>query len=307
VGLGAFQTVLEEGETEDWLESRFIVAMIVAAVVGVALFVARELRSKAPVVDLRVLRYRSVWAGSVLSLVIGVALYGALFGVPLFAGGILGYTSQQVGMLLLPGAIASALAMPVAARLITRLDPRVLITGGALVMVTGLYMLADLSPQTSGDDLYWPLIVRGFGTVLMFLPLQLAALGPVPKEEVAAASGFFNLTRQLGGSIGVAVLTTLVDKREAFHHAVVVEKLSAGDPHVLDRLQALTQVALSKGAALADAQARGLAMLEGIARQQAAVMAFGDTFRATTVLVLIALPLVLMLGKAQKGMSAMGH
>jgi DHA2 family multidrug resistance protein len=308
VGLGAFQTVLEEGETEDWLESRFIVSMIAAAVVGLVLFVVRVLRSKAPVVDLRVLRYRSVWAGSLLSLVIGMALYGALFGVPLFAGGILRYTSQQVGLLLLPGAIASALAMPLVARLVGRVDPRALITGGALVMVSGLWMLAQLSPQTGGDDFFWPLIVRGFGTVFMFLPLQLAALGPVPKEEVAAASGFFNLTRQLGGSIGVALLTTLVDKRETFHHAVIAEKVVAGDPHTLDRLQALTQGMLSKGAALADAQSRALAMLDGIARQQAAVMAFGDTFLATMVLVLAALPLVLLLGKPQKGMSAMaGH
>jgi DHA2 family multidrug resistance protein len=308
VGLGAFQTVLEEGETDDWLESRFIVAMIAAAVAGLVLFVARQLRSKAPVVDLRVLRYRSVWAGSVLSLVVGMALYGALFAVPLFAGGILRYTSQQVGLLLLPAAIASALAMPVAARLVARVDPRALIAAGALVMVSGLWMMTHLSPQTSGDDLYWPQIVRGFGTVFMFLPLQLAALGPVAKEEVAAASGFFNLTRQLGGSIGVALLTTLVDKREAFHGAVVAEKLAAGDPHTLDRLQTLTQAMLSKGAALADAQSRALALLDGIARQQAAVMAFGDTFGATTVLVLAALPLVLLLGKAQRGMGPIaGH
>lgn len=305
VGLGAFQTVLEEGETEDWLESRFIVAMIAAAVVGIVLFVVRELRSKAPVVDLRILRYRSVWAGSVLSMIIGMALYGALFAVPLFAGGILQYTSQQVGMLLLPAAIASALGMPIAARLAPRFDPRVLITGGALVMVSGLYMLGHLSPQTGGDDMFWPLIIRGFGTVFMFLPLQLAALGPVPKEDVAAASGFFNLTRQLGGSVGVALLTTMVDKREAFHHAVVAEKLAAGDPHTMERVQVLTQAMLSKGAALADAQARALALLDGVARQQAAVMAFGDTFWAVTVLVLAALPLVLLLGKAQKGASAM--
>jgi DHA2 family multidrug resistance protein len=301
LGLGAFQTVLEEGETEDWLESRFIVALIVAAVVGVALFVARELRSKAPVVELRVLRHRSVWAGSLLSMVVGMALYGALFAVPLFAGGVLQYTSQQVGMLLLPAAIASALAMPVAAKLVSRVDPRALFATGALVMVSGLWMMAHLSAQTSGEDLYWPQIVRGFGTVLMFLPLQLAALGPVPKEEVSSASGFFNLTRQLGGSIGVALLTTMLDKREAFHRAVLVEKLAASDPHTVDRLQALTQGMLAKGMSLVDAQQHALAMLEGLVRQQGAVMAFGDTFWATTVLVLGALPLVLLLGKPAKG------
>jgi DHA2 family multidrug resistance protein len=308
VGLGAFQTVLEEGETDDWFSSRFIVTMSVAAAAGIVLFVARQLRAKAPVVDLRILRYRSVWAGSLLSLVVGMALYGALFAIPLFAGGILQYTSQQVGMLLLPAAIASALAMPIAAKLVTRVDARVLFASGALVMTTGLYMMAHLSPQTGADDLFWPQIVRGFGTVLMFLPLQLAALGPVPKEDVAAASGFFNLTRQLGGSIGVALLTTLVDQRSAFHRSVLVEKLAAGDPHVLDRVQATTQAMLSAGASFAEAQARAMALLDGLVQQQSAVMAFGDTFWATTVLVLASLPLVLLLGKPAKGAKvAMGH
>ena len=135
----------------------------------------------------------------------------------------------------------------------------------------------------------------------MFLPLQLAALGPVPKQEVASASGFFNLTRQLGGSIGVALLTTMLDKREAFHRAVLVEKLGASDPHTVVRLQTLTQGLMAKGMSLVDAQQHALATLEGLVRQQGAVMAFGDTFWATTVLVLGALPLVLLLGKPEKG------
>jgi CheY-like chemotaxis protein len=117
-----------------------------------------------------------------------------------------GFDVQQVGMLLLPSALASAAAMPLTAILGNRVDARVTIVIGGTVLLAGLYMLAGLSPQTGGDDLFWPLIVRGFGTVLMFMPLQLAALGPIPKKEVAAASGFFNLTRQLGGSIGVALL-----------------------------------------------------------------------------------------------------
>ena len=166
-------------------------------------------------------------------------------------------------------------------------------------------MMAHLGAQTGGDDLFWPQIVRGFGTVLMFPPHQLAALGPEPKEEVASPSGFFNLTRQLGGSIGVALLTTLLDKREAFHRAVLVEKLASSDPHTVDRLTTLTRGMLAQGMSLRGRAGSGARRGRGSSRRQSAVMAFGDTFWATTVLVLCALPLVLLLGKPAKGAPVM--
>src|SRR6185437_13608350 len=126
-GLGALQTVLEEGQQDDWFESPFINTFTVIAVLSLALFVWRELTASAPVVDLRVLRYRSLWAGSILSVVVGMALYGALFAVPIFAQSVMHYTAQQTGVLLLPGALASAVAFPLAARLISKLDPRAMI------------------------------------------------------------------------------------------------------------------------------------------------------------------------------------
>jgi DHA2 family multidrug resistance protein len=305
IGIGSLQTVLEEGETELWFESPFIVTLAVAAVVGVIAFVIHELRTKAPVVDLRVLRYRSLWAGSILSTVIGMVLYGALFAIPIFAGTILHYTSQQIGMLLLPSALASAVAMPIAAKLASRIDARALIATGAVTLLVSMRMFSVLSPQTGGDDLFWPNIVRGFGTVLMFMPLQLAALGSIPKQDISAASGFFNLTRQLGGSVGVALLTTLLDKREAFHRAVLTEKLAPSDPHTLERLAAYTQAMLAKGFPLELAKQKALALLDGVISLQAAVLSFGDTFWATSALLVVALPLVFLLGKPAKGGSAM--
>jgi DHA2 family multidrug resistance protein len=272
--------------------------------VGLVLFVVRSLRSRAPVVDLRVLRYRSLWAGSMLSVVIGMVLYGALFAIPIFAGGVLQFTSQQVGLLLLPSALASAVAMPLTAILGNRVDARLMIVIGGTVLLAGLYMLVGLSPQTGADDLFWPLIVRGFGTVLMFMPLQLAALGPIPKKDVAAASGFFNLTRQLGGSIGVALLTTILEKREAFHRAVLVEKVASTDPRTLERVAAYTQAMLAQGASAVEAKAKALGLLDGIVNLQAAVQSFGDTFWVTSMLVLGALPLVFLLGKPPKGATA---
>jgi MFS transporter, DHA2 family, multidrug resistance protein len=305
-GLGALQTVLEEGQTDDWFSSSFIRTFSLIAVVSLVLFVWRELTVKAPVVDLRVLRYRSLWAGSILSVVVGMALYGALFAVPIFAQSVMHYTAQQTGMLLLPGALASAIAFPLAARLLGKFDPRTLIVVGALVLASAVVWLGRLSPQTGADDLFWPLIVRAFGTVLMFLPLSLATLGPIPKKDVGAASAFYNLTRQLGGSIGVALLTTLLARRNVWHRTILVEKLENGNLSLDTRLSGMIASLQSHGFDPAAAKQRALMMLDGLVNLQASVLSFGDTFRATAVLILLTLPLIFLLGKPAGKMDVSG-
>ena len=306
VGLGSLQTVLEEGQSEDWFHSAFIVAFATFAVLGIVLFVWRELTAAHPIVDLRVLRHRSLWAGSILSVTVGMALYGTLFAVPIFAQSILHYTSQQTGMLLLPSAIASALCMPIAAKLLGKFDPRALLVVGACIMLLALSRLTKLSPLTGEGDLMVPLIIRSFGTVLMFLPLNMATLSPIPKKEISAAAGFFSLTRQLGGSVGVALLTTLLADRQAFHRAILVEKLPADAPATLERLRVLAGAMMARGFDAQNAHDKALKLLDGAVSLQAAVMSFGDTFWATGALILFTLPLVLLLGKGG-GKVEMGH
>jgi DHA2 family multidrug resistance protein len=299
IGLGSMQTVLEEGNSEEWFDSNFIVALSVATVVGLVAFVLRVLRSDHPVVDLRVLRYRSLAAGSALSVVVGVALYGALFAIPIFAQTILGYTSEQTGLLLLPGALASAVTMIVAARFIRKFDPRYVLVCGALVLVASIYQLGNLSPNTGEDQLFWPLLVRSIGTVLMFLPLNLATIGPIPRKDVASATGFFNLTRQLGGSIGVAMLSTVLDHRVAFHRSTLVAHLVSNDPNTLERVNMLTRMFQARGGSEVEAHASALAMLQNMVMRQASLLSFNDTFWVTAMLVLVFLPLVFFLGKPQ--------
>jgi len=245
---------------------------------------------------------------AVLSAVIGVVLYGSLFAIPIFAGSILQYTPQQVGLLLLPAAITSAVGMPLVAKLVVRFDPRALLGVGSLTWLASIWMFSQLSPRTGGDDLFWPNVVRGLATVMMFLPLQLTALGAIPKAEVAAASGFFNLTRQLGGSIGVALLTTFLDKRMAFHRAVLVEGVTAGDPRTVERVDAFTSGLAVRGVSLEDAQHKALALLDGAVNLQSAVMSFADTFLATGALLVTSVPLILLLRRpAAAGGPSMGH
>ena len=310
VGLGCLQTVLEEGQTDDWFASSFIKLFFVTALISLALFVIREMTTAFPIVDLRVLRHRSLWSGSILSVIVGMALYGALFSIPIFAQTSMGYTAQQTGMLLLPGALVSAVAFPIAARLLSLIDPRVMLVGGALMLATAVMQLGNLSPQTGYWNLFWPLLLRAFGTVFMFLPLNLATLGPIPKKDVSAAAGFFNLTRQLGGSIGVALLTTLLARRIQMHRTVLVEKLVAGDYQVQNRLALFAGNFQMNGNASPEiAQQKALRVLDGVVSQQASILSFSDTFYATALLIVCSLPLVFLLGKPSKGVKvdAGGH
>ena len=300
-GLGALQTFLEEGYSESWFDSPFIVACAAVAAICLGWFIDRQLSSATPVVDLRVLRYRSLWAGCVASAVLGMGLYGAMFAVPIFAQGVMRYTSQQTGMLMLPGAIASAFGMPVMARLLRSFEPRVLVAGGSVLVISSLWMLSGMNPQTNEEALYWPLIIRGFGTVMMFLPMSMATFGAVPVKDVGKATGLYNLTRQLGGSIGIAILTTLLTSRTAFHRSVLVEKLGQSDVATAERLHTLTAGFMAKGFDPASARAQALTVLDGTVNMQASVMSFADSFWLVALVFLLTMPLILLLGKVKPG------
>jgi DHA2 family multidrug resistance protein len=194
--------------------------------------------------------------------------------------------------------------MPIAARILQRVEARVALFGGALILVVAILILSKLSPQTGEAQLFWPLVIRSFGQVLMFLPLSLATLGPIPKQDIAAATGFYSLTRQLGGSIGVALLTTMLDQRQAFHRNVLIEHLSASDPHVMERINMLTGAFAAKGLSLENARQNALLVLDRSVSVQAMVMSFADTFVATAMLIAVFLPLVFLLGKPSKGAPA---
>lgn len=304
IAVGSIQTVLEEGEKDEWFESSFISTLTVVGCIGLALFIWRELTAKNPAVDLRVLRHRSLAAGSVYSGILGMGLYGATFAVPLFAQSILHFTATQTGLLLAPGALASAIAMVLLGKLSTKIDARLLIVGGAVGTTLVMFQLSNLTPQTGTDDLFWPLLWRGAFTVLMYLPLSLATLGPLPKHDVSAGSGFYNLTRQLGGSIGIAALTTLLDRREAFHRSVLLTHVTPYDFATNQRLDMLTGALQSRGMDAVTAHQQALALISQTVSTQAAVLSYADVFRVVGVAFLCSLPLLLFLGKGGPGAKA---
>ncbi|WP_353673319.1 DHA2 family efflux MFS transporter permease subunit [Synechocystis sp. LKSZ1] len=297
IAVGSLQAFLEQGEQDGWFESHWITSLALIAGIGLILFIWRELSTNAPAVDLRVLRHKSLAAGSLYSGILGMGLYGALFAVPLFTQSVLGFSATQTGWLLAPGALASAMMMILLGKISTKIDARILIGLGAVGTTSVMFALAKITPQTGTDNLFWPLILRGATTVLMFLPLTLATLGSIPKEDVSAGSGFYNLSRQLGGSIGIALLTTLLTQREAFHRAILLAKLTPYDPETNQRLQVLTGLFQSHGSDAVTAHQQAIASLSQLVNTQAAILSYADIFRFVGIVFLCSLPLLIFLGK----------
>jgi len=299
LGLGCFQTMLEEGQQEDWFNSDFICLMAAGAVFGMALFIWRELTTEHPAVDLRVLRHKELAAGSAYSLVLGMGLYGIMFAIPVFVQSNLQFTATQSGFLLMPGACASAVTMVLMGRLAGRVDSRILICIGALGTATTGYLLSTINPNTGTDSLFWPLILRGVATVFMFLPLSLASLGNLPKGEVAQGSGFYNLTRQMGSSLGIALITTFLAHRVAVHRAVLVEKVTEGAPLTQQRIQAYQSHLGGFTADPVHAKAQALGLVDRIVSGQATLLSFADVFYYVSLAFIVTLPLLLLLGNGR--------
>ncbi|MGC4073186.1 MAG: DHA2 family efflux MFS transporter permease subunit [Nibricoccus sp.] len=308
VGLASFQTMLEEGQQEDWFSSDFIVTMAAGAVVGIGLFIWRELTTEHPAVDLRVLRHRSLAAGSIYSLILGMGLYGVMFAVPIFVQNYLHFTATQSGYLLMPGAIASAVMMIVMGKVSGRIDARLLIATGATVLVISATLLSRINPDTGTDSLFFPLVLRGLGTVMMFLPLSLATLGDLPKTDVAAGAGFYNLTRQMGSSIGIALITTMLAHREAVHRAVLVEKINPYADATTARLQMLDGAFAHHTADPVMAHQQTLHAVDAIVNGQSLLLSFADVFLYVAAAFIVTLPLLLLLGKGgSKEAAAAAH
>jgi DHA2 family multidrug resistance protein len=307
LGLGCLQTLLEEGQKEEWFDSRFIRTLSITSGLALLLFVWREIKVEHPAVDLRVLRYRSVAAGSLYSMVLGAGLYGVIFAVPVFAQNYLHFNAMQTGNLLGPGAVTSLIAMIMLAKLTSIFDPRMLVAVGGILTSVVAFSLAQITPETGAGELFWPLVLRGGSSVFMFLPLSIATLGPVPKKDVAAAAGFYNLTRQLGGSLGIAIMTALLARRQALHESILAEKVTLFSQATQERFQMLVGGFQSHSSDPVEAQQQALVAMKGIIQAQAGVLGFADIFRYVGFAFIITLPLLMLLGRGANKAPADAH
>ena len=308
LGLGCLQTVLEEGQTEDWFSSNFIRWFAVVSAVNLAFFIYRSFSVPEPLVNLRVLRYRSLWSGCIVSFLVGAALYCANFAVPIFAQNIMHLTSEQTGLMLLSSAIASAVGMPMVGALVGRFDPRQLVFCGVCVCAAMSYLLSGLATETSREWFFWPLTIRGFGIVMIFLPVNLATLGPIPKKDMAASTGLFSLVRQLGGSMGIAAMTAMLERRGALHRSHLLSHLGEGDLLTNERLRGYIHNFQAMGWDINTARQKALASLDGLISLQGSILSFGDIMILTSGVFVLMVPFIFLLEKPDPRVKvSMGH
>ncbi len=215
VGLASLQFVLEQGERDDWFQSNTIVLLTAISAVSLIVFIIKSLRDPHPIVDLKVFKFRSFSIGSFLGIVMGFGLFGTALILPLFFQSILGFTAFDTGMALMPGALSTAVSMLIIGRILNRIDGRWSIVFGILLFAWSTWLLGGLNIQAGYWDVFWPRLIQGFALGFLFVPLTTISLSDVPIQTMAGATGVFTLLRQLGGSLGIAILTTMLTHESA--------------------------------------------------------------------------------------------
>ncbi|HEX8905983.1 MAG TPA: DHA2 family efflux MFS transporter permease subunit, partial [Longimicrobiaceae bacterium] len=262
VSVGALQWMLERGEHYDWFDSRLVVTLAVVALVGGTALVWRELTTDHPVIDFRMLKQVQFTVGTIMGIILGAGLMGSVFVLPIFLQGNLRMTAWQTGMVLLPGALATAVAMSLVGRLTSKLDNRILVVVGAVLFGWAMWDLSHLTTQSGTHDFFVPLILRGFGLGLMFIPLTNLTMAEIPQADMAQGSGLYNFFRQLGGSFGIAAIATLLSRYTAQFKAILAEHVTTTDPTSLARLNQLTQAMVARGADAGTARQRAFMLLD---------------------------------------------
>ncbi|HVX39721.1 MAG TPA: DHA2 family efflux MFS transporter permease subunit [Gemmatimonadaceae bacterium] len=301
VGLGALQLMLEEGERNDWFESTYIVRLAVIATIGMLLFIWREITAEKPAVNLRILKNLSFSSATALGGVLGLALNGSLFLLPVFLQNLLGFNAMQSGITLMPRSVAMGVLMPIAGRFYNRLGPRVMVGGGLLITGYGFYTMATLTTDVGFWDLFWPQLWQGVGFSLIFVSLSTAALSTIPKPRMTAATGLYNVVRQVMGSVGIAAAATILTSSTVRYHAILSSNAGAS-PYGAQTLNGITAGMMSKGADAFTAREQAMRILDGLITRQAAVLAYNHVFVLVSSLFFIGLPLVLLLRAGRPGM-----
>jgi DHA2 family multidrug resistance protein len=306
VSVGSLQYLLEQGQRQDWFDSRAMIMLAVTGIVTGAWLVWREMTVDHPVIDFRVLRYRQMWVGTLLGVVMGVGLFASVFTLPVFLQGNLRMTAQQTGIVLLPGALATAVSMAVVGRVTNKFDPRLLITIGALFFAGAMFKLSRITGESGSTDFFWALIMRGAGLGMMFVPLTTITLAELSPRELGQGSGLYNFFRQLGGSLGIAAIATLLSHYTAQFRAILAEHISIGDATTISRLEMLTRALVARGADPWTARERALEILDRQLMAQASVIAYSRIYVLSAMLILALIPL-LVLVRHKRGAAVVKH
>ena len=304
LGLGALQTVLEEGNKDDWFGSPFIVKLATIAAICLSAFVVIELIGKKPAVNLRLLANRNFGFGTLANMMLGFGLYGSVFLLPQYLGQVQGFNAEQIGVVMAWTGLPQLPLIPLVPLLMKKLDLRIILIVGLGLFSYSCLMNGYMSSDYSGDQMWAPNVVRAIGQAMVMTPLTSLAMMGIAKEEAGAASGLFNMLRNLGGAFGTALLQTIVTKREQFHSNVIGSAVNMFRQPVRDRIDQLTQSFVAHGADLAEAQHQAAIAIGRIVRKQALIMGFADAFIILGIVLAVAAAFVLLTKKGQPAAAA---
>lgn len=296
IGIGTLQMMLERGEKHDWFESGEIVALAVTAFVALFVFAIHELETEHPIVDLRITKDSQFSSGLLYAFMTGAVLYCTIFMFPVYAQSLMGFNAFQTGMFILPTAIATAIALAMSSKLVARgVSAKLLVFIGTSLFCYAMWLHFHFTTESGAEDFFWPLVLRGFGLGLIFMPLNNLAMANMTVDNIPNASGLYNLTRMLGGSVGIATSATLFSSMQHSQRAYLVEHLAGNDPDTLQRLEQYGRMLFSKGVAEPALQLKAQALLSLTVEKQAMMLTFSKLFLSFGILLACALPLLLLM------------
>jgi MFS transporter, DHA2 family, multidrug resistance protein len=298
--LGSLEFVLDEGPRDDWFDSSTILTFTIISATSAVLLIWRELTIEHPVLELHTFKNRNFTVGCLLTFIIGMCLYGQSYILPQLLSMVRGYNSLQIGEVMFVTGVAMFCTAPLAGRLAAKVDPRRILFFGFLMVSGGLYLNSLMTPEVDFDQLLWPQILRGSGLILCMVPITAAALGTLDKNLLSGGSGLFNLFRNMGGAVGLAMVNTQWDGRYDRHYWWMVETAERGDPVTSQYFNGIEQHMESLSAMVADpTDAARAVMVQEISRQ-ATLMAWNDVFFMMSILFLFTVPLVMLFAKPKQ-------
>ncbi len=295
ISIGSLQTVLERGETEDWFDTTYITVLAFTAVIGLVTFIWWEMRIEHPVVNLRVMRHRSLALGMVTTFILGFGLFGSVFVFPIFCQNLLGFSAQQTGSIMIPGGLTTIVMMPLVGMMLRkRFPPQIMAAIGMLTFFVFTWVLSKSTLNSGVSDFFVPLIIRGFGLSLLFVPLTTLALSDVAPQELPQATGLNNMMRQLGGSFGIAILNTLLHLRIGYHRGILISHMSTGNTFFTDKYNAMVHAFQAAGKSVEDATMMAGRLMDISLIKQSLLLSYMDCFWAVGIFFLFVIPVLFL-------------
>jgi len=301
LGLGALQIVLDKGQRDDWFESHFILILSIVAAASLVFVVFWEWRHKDPIIDLHLFRDRTFGVSNLLMFMLGFALLGSTLLLPLFMQTMLGYTAEQAGLALMPGGFTIMLLLPLVGFLLSRYSPRWLLLFGLVVLSFSLFHMTNFDLEVDFRTAALARVIQAVGMAFLFVPINTAAYAFLPREKNNAASGLMNLARNIGGSVGISVVTTLLDRRTQAHTNDLVSHISASNPAFRSAFEGATRALEAHGASAAHAAQQAYALVQSTVSRQATMLAYIDCFWFLGVAIMAMIPMVFLMKKSRPG------